>query len=205
MTTSTADSFPEARDPATQSHHTRSIGYHCWSMEGLRISRVEFSDLAAVTHLFADQVYAGDREQARLHLADHAEGGGDTLLALVSDTLAGFLTIRWQSRNPQFRRDGIPLIHHLQVFPAFQRQGIATHLMDAAEQLIATRSRWAGITVGLFDAYGPAQRLYAKRGYLPDGRGACQSHRPLRQGETVVMDHDLIIWMTKDLRAGTQG
>jgi len=46
--------------------------------------------------------------------------------------------------------------------------------MDVGEQLIATRAVKAGITVGLFDDYGPAQRLYAKRGYLPDGRGAPQ-------------------------------
>ena len=71
--------------------------------------------------------------------------------------------------------------------------------MDAAEKLIATRAAKAGITVGLFDAYGPAQRLYAKRGYIPDGRGICQGRRPLTQGETITLDHDIILWLTKDL------
>jgi hypothetical protein len=32
-----------------------------------------------------------------------------------------------------------------------------------------------GITVGLFDAYGLAQRMYGRRGHIPDGRGACQN------------------------------
>jgi len=64
---------------------------------------------------------------------------------------------------------------------------------------MATRATQAGITVGLFDDYGPAQRLYAKRGYVPDGRGACQGQRPLKQGETITTDHDLILWLTKDL------
>src|SRR5260221_5847074 len=81
----------------------------------------------------------------------------------------------------------------------FQRQGIAPRLMDMAEQLIATCLRKAGITVGLLDAYGPAQRLYARRGYVPDGRSACQGQRPLKQGETVTVDHDLILCLTKDL------
>jgi hypothetical protein len=40
---------------------------------------------------------------------------------------------------------------------------------------------------------------YAKRGYLPDGRGACQEQRPLKQGEKITVDHDLILWLTKDL------
>lgn len=184
-----------------------SIGWRIYRidgdfMDGLRIARVEARGLDAVVRLFADQVYRGDLDLARLHFADHAQGQGDTLLALVDGRLAGFLTLRWQSNNPLFRREGIPLIHHLQVFPAFQRQGIATQLMETAEKLIATRASRAGITVGLFDVYGPAQRLYAKRGYLPDGRGACQGRRPLEQGETVVVDHDLIIWMTKDLHRG---
>ena len=71
--------------------------------------------------------------------------------------------------------------------------------MDAAEELIATRATQTGITVGLFDEYGPAQRLYAKRGYVPDGRDACQGLRPLIQGEPITVDHDLILWLTKDL------
>ena len=85
------------------------------------------------------------------------------------------------------------------VGPPFQRRGIASQLMERAERLIATRARQAGISVGLFDAYGPAQRLYAKRGYVPDGRGVCQAHSPLKHRETVTIDHDLIIWMTKEL------
>jgi GNAT superfamily N-acetyltransferase len=80
------------------------------------------------------------------------------------------------------------------------RRGVATLLMDAAEQLARDRGIAAlGITVGLFDEYGPAQRLYGRRGYIPDGRGACQGQRPLRKGTLVTMNDDLIIWLTKDL------
>ena len=41
--------------------------------------------------------------------------------------------------------------------------------------------------------------LYGRRGYVPDGRGACQGQRPLRKGMLVTMDDDLIIWLTKHL------
>jgi GNAT superfamily N-acetyltransferase len=159
--------------------------------------RPEF--LLEVIALFARQVYAGDVVEANRHFADHAEGRGATLLAVVQDELAGYITIRWQSENPVFAKEGIPLIHHLAVFPEYRRRGIATRLMDEAERLIATRAQKAGITVGIFDEYGPAQRLYAQRGYIPDGRGLCKGHRPLRQGEACTLDHDLILWLTKDL------
>jgi len=168
-------------------------------MSAVHFERVAPADLAAVIALFTEQVYPGDPEESRRHFAGHAESEADTFLAYVAGKLAGYLTIRWQSNNPLFRDNNIPLIHHLAVFSKFRRQGIATQLMDVGEQLIATRAEKAGITVGLFDDYGPAQRLYARRGYLPDGRGACQGQRPLRQGEIVTVDHDLILWLTKDL------
>jgi len=76
--------------------------------------------------------------------------------------------------------------------------------MNEAEALIATRASKADITVGLFDAYGPAQRLFVRRVYVPDVRGVCQAPRPLQKGEAVTMDHDMILWLTKELTAGIQ-
>ena len=61
--------------------------------------------------------------------------------------------------------------------------------MDVAEQLARDRGiATLGITVGLFDDYGLAQRLYARRGYIPDGRGACQGQRALHRGTRVRME-----------------
>ena len=70
--------------------------------------------------------------------------------------------------------------------------------MDAAGQPARDRGiATLGITVGLSGEYGPAQRLYGRRGYVPDGRGACQGQRPLRKGMPVIMDDDLTIWLTQ--------
>lgn len=156
------------------------------------------ADVEAITALFAREYYAS-LEEAIAHFADHIGGDGASFLAYVEGTWAGFITIRWVSHNPDFRANKIPLIHYIEVFQPFRRQSIASRLMEVAEDLIATRATKVGITVGLTEEYGGAQRLYAKRGYLPDGRGACQAHCPLRHGELVTMDHDLIIWLTKDL------
>lgn len=73
--------------------------------------------------------------------------------------------------------------------------------MDAVEELIQTRADRVGICVRLFDAYGPAQRLYAKRGYIPDGRGACFRHQALRKGDVITVGHDHLIWLVKELRS----
>ncbi len=65
----------------------------------------------------------------------------------------------------------IPEIQDLNVLPPFRRKGIATMLLDRAEAEVACRSDVVGIGVGLHPGYNDAQRLYVKRGYIPDGLG----------------------------------
>lgn len=159
---------------------------------------LEDPDQSAVIDFLA-QWATGSHEAALDHVADHATGQGTTLVARMQGTVAGLVTLRWTSRNPLFAERGIPLVHQLAVSQSYRRRGIATELMDAAERLALERGRdTIGITVGLSDQYGAAQRLYAKRGYLPDGRGACLGRVPTRGGQNVEID-SLIIWLTKDL------
>ncbi len=107
---------------------------------------------------------------AREHLADHATGGGASLIAVRNNNVIGIVTIRWQSNYAGFRDHGIPLVHQIAVAGPSRRLGVATLLMDAAEGLARDGGIMTlGITVGLFDEYGPAQRLYALRGYVPRG------------------------------------
>ena len=135
-----------------------------------------------------------------MYLADHAEPDGASLIAMGGADVIGYVAIVWESNYGGFRSRGIPLVHQIAVAGPVRRRGVATLLMDAAEKLARDRGiATLGITVGLFDEYGPAQRLYGRRGYVPDGRGACQGQRPLRKGMQVTMDDDLIIWLTKDL------
>jgi hypothetical protein len=48
-----------------------------------------------------------------------------------------------------------------------------------------------GIGVGLYQSYGSAQRLYAKRGYIPDGRGVMYKQQPVTPGFDTCVDDDL--------------
>jgi GNAT superfamily N-acetyltransferase len=163
------------------------------------VQPVTAGNWALAVQFLAEWVSDGEAG-AREHLASHTGAGGASLIAVHDDRAVGFASILWDSDYAGFRERGIPLLHQLAVSGPFRRQGVATLLMDAAEDLARVRGITVlGITVGLFDEYGPAQRLYARRGYVPDGRGACQGQRPLSQGMPVTMDHDLILWLTKDL------
>jgi GNAT superfamily N-acetyltransferase len=121
-------------------------------------------------------------------------------VAAYGRDVVGYTAIVWESDFAGFRDRGTPPVQQVAVAGPLRRQGVAALLMDAAEQLARERGiATLGITVGLFDEYGPAQRLYGRRGYVPDGRGACRGQAPLRKGMQVRMDDDLIMWLTKDL------
>jgi GNAT superfamily N-acetyltransferase len=122
------------------------------------------------------------------------------LVALIRDEFAGYVTIKWKSDYPRFAEKGIPEIVDLNVLPAFQRRKIATALVDKAEEMIFIRSPIAGIGVGLFTDYGPAQRMYVKRGYVPDGLGIAYKGMHIKRGQTLSVDDDLVLYFTKELR-----
>ena len=166
---------------------------------GIAIQSVDEGNSESAVRFLIEWVSDGGAE-ARRYLADHAEPDGASLIATRGPDVIGHVSMMWESSYAGFRSRGIPLVHQIAVAGPFRQQGVATLLMDAAEKIARDRGIVTlGITVGLFDEYGPAQRLYGRRGYIPDGRGACRGQRPLSKGMQVIMDDDLIIWLTKDL------
>jgi GNAT superfamily N-acetyltransferase len=166
---------------------------------GIIVQPVGEANFEPSVRFLIEWVSDGEAE-ARTYLADHAGPEGASLIARHGHDVIGYVAIVWESSYAGFRQRGIPLVHQVAVAGPFRRRGVATLLMDAAEQLARSRGiATLGITVGLFDEYGPAQRLYGRRGYIPDGRGACRGQRPLSKGTQVTMDDDLIMWLTKDL------
>jgi GNAT superfamily N-acetyltransferase len=168
-------------------------------VSGIVVQPIGERNFEASVQFLMDWVSDGETE-AQIYLADHAEPGGVGLVATRGHDVVGYAAILRESNFAGFRDCGTPLIHQVAVAGPFRRQGVATLLMDRAEQLARERGiATLGITVGLSGEYGPAQRLYGQRGYIPDGRGACRGQRPVSKGMQVTMDDDLIMWLTKDL------
>jgi hypothetical protein len=86
-----------------------------------------------------------------------------------------------------------------------RRKGAGTALMDEAERRIGERSTVAGLRVGLLADYGAAQILYARRGYIPDGRGLYHKDHHVGYFDQVVADDDLTLALTKRLDVGGGG
>ncbi len=133
------------------------------------------------------------------YLADQQAGSRSCLIATIGRDFCGYLTVNWKPSYSSFAEAGIPEIQDLNVLPAFRRRGIATLLLGQAEAGIFSRSRIAGISVGLHPGYNQAQRLYVRRGYIPDGHGVTYRNEYVREGMEVRLDDDLLLHLTKDL------
>ncbi|MEM8488244.1 MAG: GNAT family N-acetyltransferase [Bacteroidota bacterium] len=133
-------------------------------------------------------------------LLEQASDALVVLVARVGEAYAGHGLVRWESSYEPFAVAGIPEIQDLNVLPGYRNRGIGTQLLDAAESSIATRSPLAGIGVGLYADYGAAQRLYAGRGYLPDGCGISYDNKPVIKGEQYPVDDSMVLHFIKKLR-----
>lgn len=129
-----------------------------------------------------------------------AAGKLDLVVAEVDGRAAGFLIIVWESRYPPFAAEVIPEIGDFNVLPHARRQGVGTALMDEAELRVGRRSDRVGLGVGLYVDYGSAQRLYARRGYIPDGAGVVLGGVSVTPGSMVRLDDNPVLMLTKQLR-----
>lgn len=137
--------------------------------------------------------------QFERYLEQQENGQRRSLVARRDRTFVGYVTVLWQSTYAPFATGGIPEISDLNVLPDFRKSGVATVLMEEAEAAILPRSATAGVAVGLAADYGPAQRLYARRGYVPDGNGATSHGKQIRYGSSVAVDDDLVLHLMKHL------
>ena len=155
------------------------------------------ADCQIISAAFASQGWTKPTEQFHTYFLLQKEGTRDFLLAEWEREFAGYLTIQWVSHYRPFQRASIPEIVDFNVLQKFQRRGIGKALMDAAESRIKRVSAHAGIGFGLTSDYGAAQVFYIKRGYIPDGRGLVKDSISLALGQTVEVNHDLALYLTK--------
>lgn len=165
----------------------------------LHIRHLQQDDIPPVTRAFAKLGWNKPASQYQRYLAEQEHGQRAVLVALIDDRFAGYVTVQWESGYPPFEAARIPEIVDLNVLPHFRRQGIAASLLDQAETLIGRESDIAGIGVGMTADYGAAQRIYVKRGYIPDGRGLTCNNQPLSYGAKITVDDELVLYFTKHL------
>ena len=108
--------------------------------------------------------------------------------------------INWLPKYKYYQANKIPEIQDLNVLQTFRRQGVATQMIHFCEDIVKKRGhKHIGISVGLTADYGPAQRIYSKMGYIPDGHGVAYDRESIKNGEFRPIDDNLCLMMVKDL------
>lgn len=167
--------------------------------EKLVLRKIRMEDCTIISEAFAKQGWNKPVEQYHRYFQYQESGERDIVIAEYDREFAGYLTIQWQSGYEPFLNKKIPEIVDFNVLKKFQRQRIGTVLMDNAENRIKKVSSQAGIGVGITPDYGAAQILYAKRNYIPDGRGLCIDSHSVNYGDNIIVNDDLVMHMIKDL------
>ena len=131
------------------------------------------------------------------YLAEQDEGRRLAFVAEWHGEFAGYVTTVWTSDYSPFAERQVPEVCDLNVLPPHRRQGIGNALLDRAESAASARSKVVGIGVGLYSDYGAAQRIYVRRGYLPDGRGVMYRNQPVEPGAVIRIDDEAALMFTR--------
>ncbi len=166
----------------------------------LRIRNLYREDIPTIAAAFHALGWDKPALQYEAYFEEQERGERPVLVAFWEEEFVGYLTVMWQSHYLSFREAGIPEIVDFNVLPPFRGKGIGNSLMERAEEIVAERTACIGIGVGMTADYGAAQRIYVRRGYLPDGRGLTYDNRFLKHGERVCVDDSLVLHFTKDLK-----
>lgn len=131
-------------------------------------------------------------------LANQEKQECTVLIALYNGEVAGYVFLYYKCRWGGMANCNIPGIVDLIVFPKFRRRGIATALMDEAEKVAKKHHNKVYLDVCLCSEYGPAQRFYAKRGYVPDGKGVYYEEKVCETDAVCKNDDELTLCLVKE-------
>ncbi|MBR3764803.1 MAG: GNAT family N-acetyltransferase [Clostridia bacterium] len=168
--------------------------------EELVIRDMEDADAQVFFDEYTAQGWHPEVAYYRMRIREHAEGKCVALTAVYQGCPAGAVYVYWNAKEGPFKDKNWPYIVDFSVLQKYQRRGVGSRMMDAAELIAAQHADIVCLGVGLCREYGSAQRMYARRGYIPDGSGVWYQDKPCVQYETVcTVDDDLVLYMTKKL------
>ena len=172
-----------------------------YNIGGITVRDLEPDDPKKIFDAQTAQGWHPDIKVYEKRLSDAKEGKITALAAFIGDDYAGHVNLFWHPNDGPYKDSGIPMIVDLAVPEKYQRRGVGSALMETAELIAASRADHVYLAVGLHSGYGAAQRLYARRGYIPDGSGLWYDGRQWPQYEGgIVNDDSLYIWLRKELR-----
>ena len=162
------------------------------------IRKMQESDIKDLSRGFTSQGWPSREEILTRYFKEQKSGEREVLVAEIDGVVAGYITILPDAKQGPFARMA-PELSDFNVFEPFQNQGIGNLLLEEAEKRVKLFSDKVTLGVGLHSDYGPAQRLYIKRGYIPDGTGVWyQNYQPAINAVCEDIG-ELVLYLSKDL------
>ena len=162
------------------------------------IRKMQTSDVKELSQGFINQGWPGREEILNRYFLEQECGEREVLVAEVGGALAGYVTILPCAKQGPFA-EIYPELSDFNVFEPFQNQGIGNLLLEEAEKRVRLISDKVTLGVGLHSGYGPAQRLYIKRGYIPDGTGVWYQNHQLAMNAVCEDIGELVLYLSKNL------
>ena len=141
-----------------------------------------------------------DRKRFEKHFDEQERGLRTVIIAEQDGEYAGRVILLHSASNVVFKKDNIPEVLGLSVLEKFRQQGIGTELMNRIEEAAGKISDTVCLGVGISEYDGAAQRLFVKRGYIPDGSGAWYGRQAAHRAGRIDDIGSLTLYMSKKLR-----
>ena len=165
--------------------------------DNLTIRTLTYSDAEEITQEECAQGWNASIDKYCNRLKDMEDGKAVALAAVYQGKAAGYINVYFNSQWGAFANQGLCEIVDFGVLEKYRRLGIGSRLMDTAEQIAKQYSDRVYLGVGLHSGYGSAQRMYVKRGYIPDGSGVWYGESVCEQNANCVTDDDLVLYFYK--------
>lgn len=146
------------------------------------------------------QGWHSSTEKLEMRLRHMKEGICIPITAEYGGVAAGYVNVYPDCKWGAFGGKGYPMIVDFAVLEKFRRRGIGSKLMDIAEQIASGYSDTVYLGVGLHSGYGSAQRMYVKRGYIPDGSGVWFDDKVCQPYADCKNDDELNLYLYKKLK-----
>lgn len=170
-------------------------------LDTIEIRAIHANDIPMIVNHFALHHWIKPASTFETYWLEQNKNLRLTWLAFYQNHFAGYVTLKWHSAYPPFSKKQIPEIMDLNVLPPYRNKGIGSILLAKAENEAGKLHEVVGLGVGLYKDYGPAQKLYISKGYMPDGQGITYQYKSVTPGKKVCLDDDLILWFTKRLKS----
>ena len=170
-----------------------------YESENLVIRQINAEDITDICKAQND-TSEKNRNYFKNQVANQEKENSTALLALYRGEIAGYVFLYFKCKWGGLGNQGIPGVVDLKVLEPYRKKGIGNRLMDVAEEIAGAYGDKVYLDVCLNSDYGAAQRLYIKRGYLPDGKGVYYEEKICPVDAPCKNDDELTLCVVKDLR-----